>query len=100
MEKPELGNSGRDAMLTTRCRASQAPGTGGAPSHIRSSSESIYRILTYPQCRASPQSGSAQQTTLSMSSSEDNNSLPVKGSKKRRLPHACDNCRKRKVKCE
>ncbi|KAL1695513.1 fungal-specific transcription factor domain-containing protein [Schizophyllum commune] len=35
-----------------------------------------------------------------MSSSEDNNSPPVKGSKKRRLPHACDNCRKRKVKCD
>ncbi|KAI4522579.1 hypothetical protein K525DRAFT_255483 [Schizophyllum commune Loenen D] len=35
-----------------------------------------------------------------MSSSEDNSSPPIKGSKKRRLPHACDNCRKRKVKCD
>ncbi|KAL1705005.1 fungal-specific transcription factor domain-containing protein [Schizophyllum commune] len=33
-----------------------------------------------------------------MSSSED--SGPPKASRQRRLPHACDNCRKRKVKCD
>ncbi|KAL1743836.1 fungal-specific transcription factor domain-containing protein [Schizophyllum fasciatum] len=35
-----------------------------------------------------------------MSSSDDNAALSQVGSKKRRLPHACDNCRKRKVKCD
>ncbi|KAI5890629.1 uncharacterized protein SCHCODRAFT_02690565 [Schizophyllum commune H4-8] len=60
---------------------------------LRSSSETIYQALESPPV-------SALLLAISMSSSEDNSSPPIKGSKKRRLPHACDNCRKRKVKCD